>query len=185
MPNPLMRTGTPKTAEPHAVVDPSPSDEALRPLVESVQGGRFNNPYRGMEDHGIDPTGQLNPPPDYDGVADEEYDEPEPPIDPIAVYVVNPAGRTDKHFRVNVAYAMPGGTLVIGQDETRTGVRLHNASGSIVYISSRPEMASAADGWPIGANAEMALETMDAIYAGTAAMNSDPAKLVILSEYSA
>lgn len=180
MPNPLTKLGTGHSRS----KAPVQHEEALEPMVEYVQGGNFNNAYRGMEDHGVDPTGKYDPPPAFDGSADELYDKPEKPAaDPVAVKIVQTGPSEHKRFRVAVSYAVAGGSLIASRMDGRTKVRVLNASAStLIYISERQDLANAANGYPITGQGTLDLSTDQEIYAGTD--GPDPVKVVIINEYS-
>ena len=179
MPNPLSRIGTPNRSK----GKPEGKPEALAPLIETVDGQTYVNPYRGLEDHGVDPTGKYAPVEEWDGEADEVYDKPEKDAPtPIPVKVVSEDAKEEKRFRVSPAYARQGGALVVNRNDGTSKVTLRNAGISTVFISERVDLATAENGWPLDAGKELVLSTNREVYAGTA--DSAQVRVLALIEYA-
>lgn len=166
MPNPLMsgRVVTSKTNVDRPV--------AIEPVEEHYAGD--NNPYRGIENHGV---ASVNPwretdedMPDHDGRLVTVYETDDDTPDPIPVVVVNESSRERRAFRTVVSYA--GGTdngrarMLIGQDVSRSQATIRNKSvGAVIWINDTPETANALSGFPIEQGGTYVTYSQEAIYA--------------------
>lgn len=159
--NPLTKLGPMRTSK--KPQRPTPE----QPVPEAYAG--HNNPYRGVEAHGVEPTEEPLDELDYSDGRLVEYEEPEQQPEPVPVRVVTEGSRELKKFRPVVAHA--GGTdrgrpfQILGADDTRDRATIHNNNTATVYIGSTPEEASVANGFPIEENGTYATSSQDELYA--------------------
>jgi hypothetical protein len=124
MPNPLLRLGTTNQSK-KAKERPVP----VEPVLEDYDGD--NNPYRGTQTHGVEPT---SPERQYDNGRTHEreplvYKAEKEPADPIAVRVVGeqsserPIFRTDRY---TLTASQPA--QLLGWDDRRQSVKITNVS---------------------------------------------------------
>lgn len=173
MPNPFMRLGTPSMSK---AADERP--HAVPPVPEEYVGD--NNPYRGIENHGVEPTGKP--------LADIEYDEEVPGFyeavkeepDPIPVRIVNVSGRELHRFNT-WQDRIQAGTVraVAGRNTARNSIVILNTGTDTIYIGSSESVASYT-GFPVNAGGTLSLNTEDAIYAYAAAEQS----VAVIEEFS-
>ena len=185
MANPLAKLGRANTSKEKTAHQDSPgvSPEALKPHEESIRGIEYVNPYRGMEDHGVDPT-KATPIEDLDGQWDELYDEvqDEPEPDPVAVRIVNNASEEYRAFKTIVVYATPNPqTAVIGRDAERTRVTINYTGSNIVYLAHTQFGATPQFGYPLSPDTHFSLLTDQPIYLGS---ESATVRANLMVEYS-
>lgn len=162
---------------------------AIEPVPEHYAGD--NNPYRGIENHGVasdSPWRETDEDmPDHDGrlvtVFDQDNEEP----DPIPVRIVNRSSVERRAFRVIISYAGGMNTgraiQILGQDDSRTAATIinRNAVGT-VFIADAPETANDVSGWAIVENGgSYRTESQKAIYATFT--GADDGKVRIAVEY--
>lgn len=141
-----------------------PKPQAIEPVPERYAGE--NNPYRGTEAHGIvDDTEPLEPM-DYAEGRPAVYDEPIEEPEPVPVMVVNRAGRERRRCRNFRAYATVGlSAQIVGQDESRTKVRIKNLGASDIYIGENAQSSDAISGWTLAQNEVYESFTQEELYA--------------------
>lgn len=179
MPNPLL------SARPRVTSKPPPSDLAVTPVPEEYEGD--NNPYRGTQQHGVEPTADPRPTPGWSEGRPVMYDPPMEEPEPLPVVIRSQHGRELRRSRHTHTYA-PANTAnprqVVGRDEDRTKVIIINLSSQRVWVGDTPETATSMHGWPLEADAANTYEstTQDALYA----LSSDASQheLAVRVEYS-
>lgn len=146
---------------------------AIEPVEEHYAGD--NNPYRGIENHGVASDNQWRETdedmPDHDGRLVTVYETDEDTPDPIPVVVVNESSRERRAFRNVTGYA--GGTdnggrarMLLGQDSSRSQATIRNKSlGAVIWINDTPETATPMSGYPIEQGAAYVTYSQEAIYA--------------------
>lgn len=185
MPNPLAKLGKSNQSKQTTAPQRSAgvSNDSIAPHEESVLDIAYVNPYRGMEDHGVDGT-KATPVPDIDTEPEEEYDAnqwPEDP-DPIPVRIVNNAAREDKAFKTIVGYATNSPqSAVLGRDAERTRVTINYTGTDVVYLSHQSTLAVPQFGYPLSPDTHFSLLTDQPIYLGTA---GPVVRVNIMVEYS-
>lgn len=167
MPSPFMRANL-RTSK-----KPQDRTEAIPPIPEH-QYEDDNNPYRGIERHGVPKQYDPQFPPDYDDEVSVDYeDEPNEP-DPIPVIVVSAGGREQKRFR-SMTVSVPGKdngnmAMLIGAERNRTRILINNATvATHLYIADRPYPADSAPiySYDMASGEKLELHTTEAIYACT------------------
>lgn len=134
MPNPLTRVGTPVQSK--NVPD---RPEPVAPIPESVKGD--NNPYRGLEDHGVPSNNHPSPPGAW---ADnhEGFTYVKAPLeqDPIPVRIVNEHGNEYREFRIHrMSIDNTHGVMFVGRNDARTSIEIQNRDAvNSVFIQARP-----------------------------------------------
>jgi hypothetical protein len=141
--------------------EPKEHEIPIPPTPEQVVG--YVNPYRGMEEHGVEHTAEFEDTP-VDENTLHTFDKPESEPEPIPVKIVSSGGREFRTWNVRREYANPAGSgasRILGQDETRTKAKL---------------------GYPIGTNVEFEYNQEGDVWAVT----DDPAAqpIAIVVEYA-
>lgn len=163
MPNPLMRLGTP--VQSRSQTDrPSP----ITPLMEEVEG--TNNPYRGLEDHGVDPNSKAHDP-DTSTVDVTGRSKPgtvyivqKEPETPVPVKIVQDSGREYREFWTD-RLAVSNSVQLLGRDDHRVSSRVQNvdAAKTVWIASGRDDLALR--GWPLGPGKELSINGEMSVYA--------------------
>lgn len=178
MPNPLTRQGNPNKSKGRPEAHP----EALEPILESVLDDDWNNAYRGIVDHGVDPTHKFSDVPQLDGTPDEEYEDEDKEEHVTPVRIVQESSNEHNYFRVSTTYAERNGAMIVNAHEKRTSVVIRNVGIAPIYISDRLDLANNVDGWRLNQMQEMTLKTDQPVYAGCA--TNDREKVMTLHEYT-
>lgn len=161
MRNPLIgRVNTTKKS----MVDRTP----IEPMPEEYVGD--NNPYRGIEPHGVQPIYRPIPTPGYSGIIEVEY-EPEPEeLAPVAVRVVNTSPKFVRKARASTVTLQGMGefgnaTQLLPDDDSRTKVEITNTHASVtVYIGFDANVKSFAGGFPLAPGKSTTTNTQESIY---------------------
>jgi|SRR4051812_13327262 hypothetical protein len=161
--------------------EPKEHEIPIPPTPEQVVG--YVNPYRGMEEHGVEHTAEFEDTP-IDENTLHTFDKPESEPEPIPVKIVSSGGREFRTWNVRREYANPAGSgasRILGQDETRTKAKLKNIGTAIIFISPDP-INNSALGYPIGTNVEFEYNQEGDVWAVT----DDPAAqpIAIVVEYA-
>lgn len=130
-----------------------PPPEAVKPLEEHYTGDVF--PYRGTENHGVNPLFSIPVPDDeWEGGSvpvDVDYKEEEP--EPQKVIIVR-QGRTEiLEFRTFHTVANANPTLAISSMLKRQVTKIKNIGTAAIWIGHN-ESVSALSGYKLDANAE-------------------------------
>jgi hypothetical protein len=177
MPNPLIQR------QRNISTKPLDHDDAIPPRVDSYEGD--NNPYRGIENHGVESKNRLSDVPEEFAPEDYKiipYDSEDKDIDPIPVRVVH--GPTEREFRTFLtgrAYATANASCIVARDFTRSKVRLRNISGVTVWLSNTPSV-QVFSGYPIPTQTEFVYEGNSEIWAVSEDGNQQA--IAILTEYT-
>jgi len=157
--------------------------EPIEPVPEHYEG--YNNPYRGTELHGVEPTDDPRPVPGHASGRGVEYDPPLPEPEPIPVVLRNEGGLELRRSRIyqGKANALQSNQLV-GRDDTRLKVRLKNLGTSVVYIGNRNDTAHPNHGWPLAQNELFESETQDELWA-ISSHATDPMTVAVHVVYGA
>lgn len=125
MPNPFIRLNAPVTSK-----EPQDRPEPIPPTPEQYAGE--NNPYRGIQDHGVPATNIPNPPGTMaDTKAGVNYLPPERVMDPVPVEIVNQFGKEFRRHRVHRASVNnERGLQFIGRNDARTSILIRNVDAA-------------------------------------------------------
>ena len=162
MPNPLTRIGTPVQSKP---VPDRP--EPIAPIPESVKGD--NNPYRGLETHGVPSNNKPEAPGAWaDNHEGFTYVKPEREQDPIPVEIVNEYGREYRRFRIHrMSVDNTRGQQFVGRNDARTSIYIRNRdAANSIFVSHSPTdpFNGPAFGFELAAKEELTLLTQAPIY---------------------
>ena len=172
MPNPLLRMpyrpSKTNTDRPHEIA----------PEVEHVSGD--NNPYRGLEPHGVEPNAKPHDPNTY-GVDPNNPNQghivnlEEPPVipEPVPVRVVNTYKEelrrlgTDRFNLDFTAATNPAArpAELCGRSTDRATVRIRNCDAANIVLVAGTREDIAMKGFPIYPGQEVSLETEDPLFA--------------------
>lgn len=125
---------------------PPDRPQAIPPVPEEYEGVNF--PYRGVGNHGVEPTKGVDPEAYYDRTSyDMDPDNfeslpPEKEPDPVPVRIVNENARERYHFRtVSMTIPTTSDTVELcGRNDNRSLLRIRvpgSSPGSIVFGGSR------------------------------------------------
>lgn len=181
MPNPFIRVGSQVQSKP---VQDRP--QPLVPVVEHPAG--VNNPYRGIEDHGVRPNDEPSPPGAWaDNHEGFTYVEIPDDVKPIPVEIVKHFAREYRRARILTGLADQNGQQIIGRNDARTSVRIENRdAANALYIAFRPidNTSSSLLGFALDAQGgNITLTTEAAIYATTPTGITAQVKWQIMEEY--
>lgn len=153
-----------------------PDTGYVEPVPESYVGD--NNPYRGIESHGVPPNVVPMEYADaYTDEPDEEYLPPIPEEDPVPVRIVQTRGREIRKTRM---WRLISGKntetprMVVSYEETRRRVKVMNVGTATIYIGESPDTANAMNGWPLAVNASEEFQTQTALFAFSSDATEQP-----------
>jgi hypothetical protein len=154
----------------------------IAPVEEAFVGEDSVFPYRGMEQHGVEPHSHWEDVPIDKGDNEVEYDEPAPEPDPIPVKIVQESKDEFRDWNVRRDFAPSGiAARILQRNPHRTKATIKNIGTAIIYIGPEPFNNSQL-GYPVAVNAEFSYDQQGDVWA----MTDDPAQqsLAILQEYS-
>ena len=161
MPNPLTRVVTPVQSKP---VQDRP--EPVAPIPESVKGD--NNPYRGLEDHGVPSDNKPAPPGTWaDNHEGFTYVKPPREQDPIPVEIVNEYGSEYRRYRIHrMSIDNTRGMQFVGRNDARTSILVQNrdAANSIFIYHAPVDPYNTAQAFELAAKEDITLMTQAPIY---------------------
>lgn len=131
---------------------PQDKSAGTPPVAEEWEGD--NNPYRGIESHGVRPTVEPEPVPGYDGTHLATYTEKKEPPDPIPVIVVTEGGREFKDWQVRREYASGQANRILPRSEHRTSAKVHNLGTITVWVGPDSNVANWT-GYPLPPNGDL------------------------------
>lgn len=175
MPNPLAVPGPQRDTSTQ-----TQHKEAYTPRTEAYEGD--NNPYRGTEAHGVEPTEDPTNIPGWNSESipvPVEIETPDP--DPIPVRIVSGESAQEfKRWRVATEYASPEGRRIVNALDTRTILKVRNSSDAVTVFVGPDESVSAFTGYPLGPGQEITLTTTEDVW-GIAA---EQVLISVLYEYT-
>jgi hypothetical protein len=175
MPNPLIRSIPLNTSK-------EPQRQGIEPVPEEYEGD--NNPYRGIETHGVEPTVEPREVPGHGQGRMVTYEAPEPEPEPIPVVIRQMGGRELRRSRVYRAYATASAPAqIVGRDDNRSKVKIKNLGASDVYIGDSSTTANAMHSWPLAQGEDYESNTQDTLYA-MSSHASDSMQVSVMIEYS-
>lgn len=154
-------------------VEPGPG-QPLEPMPEHYYGVVF--PYRGIQQHGVDPTDMPEDrPEDYAGGTVALADPIEPEHEPVPVRIVKSAKHEYNQWRAIQNYASPQGNKILNRKEGRTRCVIKNTSvAGIIYVGP-DSMATLQTGYKLGPNETMELFGEQEVWAMSATVGvSEP-----------
>jgi len=159
-----------------------PKDRVIEPVPEKYAG--YNNPYRGTEMHGVEPTVDPRATPGYSSGREVEYDPPLPEPEPIPVVIRTTGGREVRDSRIYQGKANAvRPNQILGLDETRIKVKLKNLGASVVYVGNVDSTANANHGWPLAQNELYESETQGELWV-VSSHATDPMTVAVTVIYS-
>lgn len=162
--------------------EPKDRPVPITPLEEEFVGEDYNNPYRGMEQHGVEPNTHFHDAPIDKGSDVVEYVEEEHVPDPIPVRIVNADKEEFKDWNVRRDFATPGiASRLIQNNTQRTKATIKNIGTAVIYIAPEP-INNSQMGYPVAVNAEYTYDQQGDLWA----MTDDAAAqaVAIIQEYS-
>lgn len=158
---------------------------ALEPVPEVYSGN--NNPYRGIEQHGIDAGTEPSPTQGYGDTIAVELAPEEPLQDPVPVIVVNESAREQKDWSVQnwpIDNVDPRPVMIAGLDVRRVSLKLRNTGTNSAYLNKNAEGASPAWGWELKANETIDLDAQTPVWANVDVSTANSAMVQTLAIYS-
>lgn len=180
MPNPFIRLGGQVQSKP---VDDRP--EATPPVLEHYAG--TNNPYRGIEDHGVKSNNDPTPPGMWaDNHTGFHYADEEPAQDPIDVRIVNQYQRELRKCRVHVMSVSNIRTQqFVGRNEARQSITFRNNDAVLsVYVGTTIGMNIALNGFELKPGQDLTLFTEDELYVLGTAVDPAVQRVQAIEQYS-
>lgn len=153
--------------------------QPLEPLPEAYVGD--NNPYRGIEQHGVEADTRPQGVPGYGDTVAVQFMEPAPLQDPVPVIVVNESPKELHSWDTTPFTVTERMMQVMGRDERRTSLVITNEGPNTVYLAPRPTSGTYM-GFPLAMDATLSLDTEDEVWGVCAA--SETGTLRVLWEYA-
>lgn len=180
MPNPFIRLGGQVQSKP---VDDRP--EATPPVPEHYVG--TNNPYRGIEDHGVKPNNDPSPTGAWaDNHEGFTYVKEDPAQAPIDVHVVNLYARELRKCRVHVMSVNGSRTQqFVGRNEARQSITFRNNDAALsVFIGITISMNTALNGFELKPGQDLTLFTEDELFVLGTAVDPLVQRVQAIEQYS-
>lgn len=144
--------------------------EAVQPVPEEYEGVNF--PYRGIENHGVEPTKGVDPENYYDhdkwdaGPDDIPSLPAEKEPDPIPVKIMNASGRERFNFRTaKTAFNTITPQQLMGRNDRRNMVRIRVPGSSATGAVFGPDPGvNELTGYTVAVGSEIEFRTTEAIY---------------------
>jgi hypothetical protein len=136
--------------------------QPLEPLPEAYVG--VNNPYRGIEQHGVESPHRAQPVPGYGDTVQVEYESPAPLQEPVPVIVVNESAKEERDWGATSFTVTDVCQQILGRDERRTVLKVLNLGPNTVYLHPDAH-ATTWMGFPVAINASETFESETAVYA--------------------
>lgn len=152
--------------------------QPLEPLPEAYKG--VNNPYRGIEQHGVEASTRPQPVPGYGDTVAVEYEEPEPLQAPVPVIVVNESAKEERDWGTMPFPIGATSQQIIGRDERRTSLKIVNNGPNTVYLHPDPHV-NPAFGYPLAMDGVETFDAETAVYGVCVA--TETANLTVKWEY--
>lgn len=165
--NPFTMLPKPKPVK----IDPTAKDLSSRitPEMEEVVEEDMNNPYRGIQDHGVKPTHDPSPVQvgwENGANAHIQYENVPHEIAPIPVYMAYSGQRELRTIRVTREYFNNGPRMILPKNERRIKATIKNNSN--VYVVIGPDSGiSSMTGWPLGPQESIELIAESEIWGAT------------------
>ncbi len=143
----------------------------------------FNNPYRGSEMHGVQPTGDQ-----YTKSADEwdfysPAEEPAPHLpDPIAVKIVDESPRELRGFRAYQTTVNAQPSTIATKQPRRKKLAIQNMSATVTVFIGQGVNVNAFEGWPILPGAIYSFEQVERAVWGVSADGSQ-VQIAVIQEH--
>ncbi len=159
MPNPFVRIGATNVGH--------QPQERFQPIPESYVGD--NNPYRGIENHGVDPTCDPREIEEYQDSQIKVHYEDEPEIpDPIPVRIVTEKSIELHRWRVVRTMTKENEAVqLLGRMRTRTIMQIKNLDATkTLYLAPEINLATSTFGWPVAPGEKFDLDNVpdDEVY---------------------
>lgn len=159
--------------------------DRVQPTPERYAGE--NNPYRGVQEHGVEPTEESMQPPAHAEGRPVVYEEPPEEQEPVPVRIVGEFGREIRLGQTDSVTLLKGQKRqLLGKDDKRISALVRNMDeAETVYIGFTNNISSFAGGYPLEPNAEMPLVVQGEVWmfypeSGTA----DSVRVGFLTQYS-
>lgn len=149
-----------------------PTDRQVTPIAERYEGQNW--PYRGMENHGVEPTNKPDDMPGYDGTIPVELVMMDPPPDPIPVKIVGEGGRQLTDWTVSTFTVFANAVRVLDADRNgrRKTALVKNLGPNTAYVGPSSESASGFMAWKLGVGESLSTNVDTDVYAVAAAATS-------------
>lgn len=163
---------------------PQTRPEAIPPVPEEYVGD--NNPYRGIESHGVARTVEPTPIEGYGATQPGiTYVKPEKDEDPVPVRIVQAHGREIRDWRPHTGSVGSQGLMILGRNEARSSVLVQNQdAANSIYISATPIDSVNCDilGFELKAGQSVTINSENEVYA--VAKVAGPTKWQAIEHYS-
>lgn len=182
MPNPFIKAGPANTSR-NAGTDREP----LEPVPEEYVGD--NNPYRGIESHGVTPTFRPAPTTGYSETLDVEYEEPVTGPEPVPVQIIQSGPRFRRIFRAdghqyNYDHFNGKPFMLLPREEHRTRVQIISTNGLWeFYIGHSDQMKDWIGGYPLSGGRDVIIQSTEPIWALIADVAATNMRIAYIAEY--
>ena len=161
--------------------------EPIEPVPEEYAGD--NNPYRGIETHGVAPTERPSPVPKFTSGVEVEYlDEVREP-EPVPVRIVQSGPEFKRTFRVDghqYNYSDFGGRpfRLLPREPYRVKVTIIATNGLFeMYIGASDQLKDWSGGYPISRGRSVSIETTVVICPLIADSSATNMRVAFIAEY--
>lgn len=161
--------------------------QALAPVPERYAGQ--NNPYRGIEQHGVESPLDPMDTPGYGDTVAVELDPAQPRQEPVPVYITNRDARERRDWSVqkwplNAALSTRA-VQIAGVDERRISLLIRNDGPDAIFLNKNPEGATPAFGWELPSGEREEIDAQTEVWANVDITDGDDtANVYTLSVYA-
>lgn len=134
-------------------------DRPEEPVAEHFTTPVF--PYRGTENHGVEPPYRPREVPDNTGTIAVEFEQDKSEPDPIPVRIVTQGAKEFKDWFIRREYTSSGAqaSRILTQDMSRTKAKIKNLGTVRIWVGPEDHLASPMFGYPIDTNGELELSS--------------------------
>lgn len=161
--------------------------EPIKPVPEEHAGD--NNPYRGIESHGVAPTERPSPVPGFSGAVEVEYLPEEREPEPVPVRIVQSGPKYRRTFRADghqYTYTDFNGRpfRLLPREEYRTKVTIMQTNGFFeVFIGASDQLQDWTGGYPVSNRDSISIATTEEIWALIDDPTATNIRLSFIAEY--
>lgn len=161
--------------------------EPIEPVPEEYVGD--NNPYRGIENHGVAPTESPSPVPGYSSEIEVEYLEEEQEPTPVPVRIVQTGPQYRRTFRTigfQYDYAAFGGRpfMLLPREPYRTKAIITQTNGFFeFYVGHSDQLKGWNGGFPVSSRAQLTIESNEEVWGLIEDPTATNVRVGVLCEY--
>jgi hypothetical protein len=157
--------------------------QPVQPMMETYEGD--NNPYRGIETHGVAPNARPMSVPGFAGEVEVDYEDVAAEQEAVPVRIVNTSSKQIRGLRAFREYADPTRPprMVLGYDPQRTKAKIKNITADNVLIGGSEQEAHLIGGYVVAQNEVFETTCDQPVYVQTTHA-ANVATLCVMVEYT-